>query len=252
MKVSEYFDSRKRESQKLVEELAQHEAGWPAVLAQYNAIDGECVTLAGKLAAARTAQSPTAYELEGQLKQVRWKRDGLKRDHQLRRDELHRAISIFTGPAIHKFRELCLQKIAGLAELYRFEQLTSARSSDGRRLQNTVKIQHNQAALNAARDKILAAMREAEAMQYFSLGDLEQCIVEFRKTFDAFDLDSLEIISVSEERLAEMKPENRNPAGSGNVAHVFSDGSTHVFENPAASAQIARLGDRLEKLEKQK
>jgi len=115
------FDSQSKQSEKLVQELADHEKSWPAVKAAYDERDKECVASAAQLAAARLAGSPTALSIEVELKQRRLERDRTKADFSRQRDQISVQLEAITSPEIRRFCDEALQRAKDLHKLRRVE-----------------------------------------------------------------------------------------------------------------------------------
>jgi hypothetical protein len=248
MKVSDFFNARYRESERLVQELEAHQALWPDIMARYAMIDGECIELAAKLAAARLAQSPSQISLEADLQRKRWARDAEKHRHSNKRDELHRQIESYTGKPIRKFAEECLQRAKDLSKKYTFEILEPAHDLDGRRRRGSVKISHNWDRLTAAKERIFSGMREISEMRHSTLSALETRIKNLRAEFENFDYATLQVEEVTEIQAKDMAPPKED-SSIPQKGTLMPDGKVWVHPQPD-SPRVSQLADRITQLEK--
>jgi len=247
MKISEYFDSKKRESAELVRQLQEHLKKWPEVKAEYDRIDAECISLAGKLNAERLAGSPKALATESELKATRWRRDGTKHDHSLQRNKLHTAIEALTGKPIFEFHHYCLDFVKNLSKLYRYERVEPSHDIMGRRVRFNVVISHNSEALSKARDRVFECMREIDGMKYRALADIEKKIKEFEVEFAAFNLSTMRIEEVSEHRAAEMEPTKESDDLDKGI--LLPGGAVRLLEKKGTDSKLDILAGRISKLE---
>lgn len=248
MKVSEYLDSKKRASQQLVDELAAHTATWPAVLAEYNRLDAECIPLARRVLELREARSPQLAAAEATLKLARWKRDGTKQRHSLRRDELHRQIEAFTRDPIQKAVLDWIDLVRGLSKFYRFEKIEPSHDFDGKRKRYGVKVSHNADALDAAKKRIFAALNEVRDMQHCSLSAVEKRIAELNMEFSNLDISTMVVEDVSEDQANDMKPQKQD-SGDMDKATLMPGGKLHIHPR-VTDGKVQDLSDRISKLEK--
>jgi hypothetical protein len=249
MKVQDYFDSKKRESARLVQELAEHMATWPAVIRQFDEIDEqECIPLARKWNDAKAAGSPKVVALEADLKQARWRRDGLKRNFGIRRDELVRQIESFTREPISKFHLEALDLARNIAKLYRYQRLEPAHDMDGKRRRATVRITHNTDALIRAKDLIFERIKEVQGMNLSPLADVKQRIAEIRQEFFHLDTSTMQIEEIEEHREPDYRP--TPDTGDSDKGMLLPGGGFHIHPPKADAARINNLSDRLSKLEK--
>ncbi len=205
MKITEFLSAKKAESAEAVKALRQHEATREAMLTEYNKLDEECIPLARELMALAAAGSPRQFEAQAKLKQARWNRDGVKNAWSRKRDALLREVQRFTDELIRLFHFRCLDLIAGLSKLYNFRRLETVKNPWTDKI--TVKIQHNAAALNAARDLIFRRLREVHDLQTSSLAELEKKIAACENEFRELDTSTLEVEEVNESAAGMMRPQ---------------------------------------------
>jgi hypothetical protein len=247
-KLQEIFDSQARECSRLVAELEEHNKTWPEVKSEFDRIDREeCIVKARSVNDARSAGSPTYYALEGELKRSRWKRDGIASAFRRRRDELQTEIEKFTGEPIRNFHNDCLDRVKNLSKLYHYERDEKIYNVYADAI--TVRIRHNGAALDDAKNQIFEALKEVQGMRHSALSALKEKIEFYREQFDDFDFSTMEAATVSEQAARDMAPgkPDSTPAQSG---MFMPDGSIHLFAPPADAARLNSLSDRLSKLEK--
>jgi hypothetical protein len=249
MNISEFFDSRKRDSAAAVEELQKHLETWPEVEAEFKRQDVDvCIPLAGKLASARLAASPTTITIEAELKRARWDRDRAKQNFSIRRAELMRMVESCTRPLIDGFHEECLARVKRLSSKYNFEILENSHDLEGRRRRQTVRVSHNAAALDAAKDRIFAGMREVRDMNLSSLAVLENRIGQLRAEFDNFDFTTLQIEEVDEDTAKSMRPQKPESDDLQSAYIIGPDKKDHILINKDAG-RINDLKNRITKLE---
>ncbi len=207
MKIQEFFDSKKRESARLVSELDAHVATWPEEKKRFDAIDVQCIALASRWNNARAAGSPTVFELEAELIKLRRQRDSIKYQHQIKRDSLHQKIEVFSRPVITDAAEELLDSMKKLSGLYSFERVEPARDIMGRRVRETVLVRHNGEALDKCRARIMELRKNLMEMMHCSLADIEDFIAAAKKEIAHFPLNTLEILEISETQAADMRPQ---------------------------------------------
>ena len=239
MKISELFQSQSRESERLVKELAEHESRWPEVERQYQEIDAACIVLAGKLAAARLAGSPTAFEIETDLKAARLGRDRLKHDFERERTRIHTALENLTLGEIRAFEDACLAALKSLPALSHVETL----SSDG--LSGRHRVTHNAARLEELKESILEAKRDVRTLVHSSLPKIRERIAEWRSKWESIDTRELVEAELTDVQVGILRPPREKETDPARGI-VTADGNVFVHGEPAS----ARLDRRLEKLAK--
>jgi hypothetical protein len=246
MKITEFFDSQKRESQRLVDELAAHEATSPAMMAELTELDQQCIELAARLSAEQLAQSPKAISTEADLIQLRRKRDAIKHRFTLVRDDLHRRLETITRPLIEKHADRWLELARSLPDRYHCRQ---QQIIDQRGNVRCYQVEHNNAALIAAKDKILAARKGIIGMLHCSISDIEKEVQAFERQYELIDFDTLEVTEVTSAAEAKkFAPEAEG--GDMDRGTQMPDGKIHVHPKPA-DPQIKNLANRISKLEAQ-
>jgi hypothetical protein len=206
MKIADFLNSKRRESQSLCDALAEHEATKPEVDAEYNRLDDICAPLARKVSDLSIAGSPRAFEAQAELRRAKMVRDGVRAAYGRKREDLLRQIQALTREPINKFHDRCLQLVKGLSSLYQFSRLETVRNPFNDRV--LVRIRHNGAALQAAQDLILRRMREVRGLQDCPLEAVEKRIGECEREFYLIDTSTLEVEEVSESVARTMKPSN--------------------------------------------
>jgi hypothetical protein len=245
MQIGEFFDSRKRESARLVAELEKHTATWPDAKSKFDEIDTECVAIAAELSAALLAHSPTRFEIESRLKTKRWERDGHTHRHSTKRDELFRAIESFTNEPINDFKRFCLDRVKNLSKLYSYQRLESTHNLEGRRTRPTVRVSHNARALDAAKTTIFALIAEIDSMRHASLGEVESRIQAAKTEIQNFDYNTMQIEELTEAQDADMRPHPEPDDIAKGM--VMPGGEIHMFNKDAG--RLSNLKSRIEKLE---
>ncbi|MBN1570617.1 MAG: hypothetical protein JXA73_22430 [Acidobacteria bacterium] len=218
MDIKQFFDSQLHENARLVSELAELQKTWPAVEAEYNRLDKECVELAAKLAPAQAAGSPTAFPITAALKKMRLTRDGVKSVYQHKRNQLLLAIESSTAEAIQEFHNACLDRVKDLGRFYRFEKLEISHSvfTDSK----TFKIRYNGPALRRAQERIFAAIREVHEMSHGLLSDLRRRIEQYENEFSSFKLNAMEIVEVSESQAFLMAPQKTDSPAMAKLSEL--------------------------------
>jgi hypothetical protein len=247
MKISEFFDERKRASAQLVAELEKHMAEWPDAKAKYNAADLECIEIARELSAARLAGSPTAYEIEARLKALRWARAGPTHRHTLRRDELQRAIESYTNEPITNFKLFALECVKDLAKKYRFQKLEGTHDIfSGKRKGWAVRVSHNSAALDAAKTRIFELMKEIDGLKYSPLGTVEGHIEKAKNEIRNFDFGTMQVEELTPMQASDLAPQ---PEKDNFDRGTLMPGGVHIHPQPLDPA-VKGLADRVARLEK--
>jgi hypothetical protein len=248
--IKEFFESKRAQCARLVEELEALNSTLSDIQTKYFEDDKICVLLAGKLTAARLAQSPTCLSLEAELKQARWNRDRGKRSFNARKDDLCREIESFTREPIKRFHQECLDLVKSLSKLYKFERLEPSHNPlTGKRLRWDVKVSHNSAALTMARDRVFEAIRDVQDMIHCSLEDVEKRITEYKLEFANFDLKTMQIEVISESLVDMMQPQ-RDVSGNLQPATLLGDGKVLLHPMPGEAGRLDALNDRISNLEK--
>ncbi len=204
--LKQFLESEEHESERLVRELEAHEAGWPALKTEFDKIDKQCVVLAQRHLAEVYAGSPKAIETEADLKKLRWKRDGIKSAFSRKRDELLTKIQAHTRHDIDEFVIESLDRAKSLGRLYQFQRIATAQNILTDR--KTVRITHNGAALESARDRIFEAMKQVRAMQNRPVAEVRARVAEFEAEFAGFRLSTMRVEEVSPRQAEEMRPES--------------------------------------------
>ncbi len=251
MKITEYLDSKKRESQKLVDELAAHQAKWPEVQAAFDRADGECIALARDFSAYSIAGSPKALVIAGTLKKKRWERDGIKNAHTIRRDELFRAIDGINAEPISAAREYLLGIVRNLLDKYDFQRLERTHDESGRRVRYTVKISHNGAALERCKDRIFAILGQLDSMQHSTLADIENFVKKVKGEISTFDFQTMIVEEVKPDRAAELETVMRDANSTENVvtASRMPDGSLYISPDTKIAPRLKSLESKIAKME---
>lgn len=246
-KIAALFDSQSRQSEKLVAQLAAHQATKPEVQRQYDELDQQCIELAGKMRAALDVQSPTWISIESDLKKCRWRRDAVKNAYRRELERLQRELEELTGPPIQAFHLQALDRAAGLSSMYTFErdELFYVAEHDVR----MVKVRHNQAALATAKDLIFQRIREVRALRYRTLPELQAKIAESQRQFDEFDFSTLEIVTVSEATADLMKP-HAEPDHLDKAHLLLPDGSILLAGGEISMTDTAALAANYSELKK--
>jgi len=246
--IQEIFNSQAKECENLVQDLAAHEAKWPDVKAAAERVDlEECIPTAQKFSSARFAGSPTSFALEGQLKQARWKRDGIVSTFRRERDRLHDAIERLTAEPIRVFHQEGLDAMKGLSSLYQFTRDEPV--YDYRRDVRMVTVRHNSQALGAARDLIMQRIHEVDDMRHSSLTALREKIAQCRTEIAEFDVTTLEVETVNETRAHDLAPKPPE-ASNKDVTYIFGPRpEDHISIKAKDTGKIGELKDRITKLE---
>jgi hypothetical protein len=237
--IRELFDSQVRESERLVAALKTHEATFPSIMKEYTQIDGECITLAAQLSAARLAGSPTALNLEIKLKCRRWDRDRGKHNFRIERTRLHAELDSLTGPVIRSFHDEALAAAKNLLKLYKFERLEKRFNPTSERHMYTITVKHNSAQLERAQAMIFTRISEVRNMQYSTLSALEEKITQCRRDFENIETDTLETAEVGEQTADSMRPRPAE-ADRFDMAYPLGDGSLVLSGGRISSAGRGR------------
>jgi hypothetical protein len=204
MKLSEYFSSVEIESAQAVQELEEHMSGWPAVQREYARLDEKCVEYARELAPLQLAGSPLALEAEVALHKARLEREGGKATFQRTRNLLQNRVEAFTRKEITDAHLAFLDRARDVGKYYRFVWQDSVTNifDDRKR----VKVRHNIAALDAAKNRIFAGIKEIQAMRHKPLTEVRAKIAELEMEFAGFRFSTMEVEEVSESVARDMKP----------------------------------------------
>jgi len=245
--VKKLFDSQSRESEGIVKDIEAHQAKWPEVKNEYDRIDAECITLAAQLTAERAAGSPRALSTEADLIALRRQRDGIRHLHQLRRDELLRAIEEITRPIISEQAERMLDLARRLPEKYQFSKSSEL---DARGNARGVRIQTNAEALAAARDTILDARQKLLDMRHCTLAAIEEFIRAFDRIYELLDFSVLQIEEMTPDQARDRAPKAHGTENNQTGIIVGPDPKDHiVLTNTTDSVRLDNLAKKVSKLE---
>lgn len=203
--VKEFFNNHERESAQNVEKLNQHLATWPTVKAEFDRLDNECIPIAREVAALHFAGSPRAIEVSVNLQSARMRRDNVKRRYQVTLDELRRKSSACTQRDIDNFHLNSLDFVKNLGtRYYRFRRDSTVANilTD----KKTVRISSNIDALEAARDRVFAGIKEIRGMEFKPLAEVRARILELETEFASFRFAEMHEEEVSPMAAIDMKP----------------------------------------------
>jgi hypothetical protein len=231
------------ESARLVNLLAEHESTYTSVMAEYTALDSQCIPLAARFNAELAAQSPQAACTALELKALRWKREAIKQVYSKRRDELLQQNASLTEPAIRDFIEFCLNLSKETLRLGTIETEKVISYIDGRK---SYKVRFNGNRLAEFREAIQAAVGVVRALRDRPLSEVLDRISEFKAEFAAFDTETMEPAELTEMQHRDLTARPEEPR----YDKAQMTGSGFVPINPKDVSKIGQLSDRISNLEK--
>lgn len=247
--LKQIFDSQSRESERLVKALAELEATWPTIKGERDRIDLECIALAHELGAQRLAASPRALETETLLKRKRWDRDRDPQEYRIRRADLHQQLDNLTREPIRKFIEFCLETAKAISALYKFEKVEKLFDPTSERRPYIIRVRHNGAALDRAKEAVFKAMGEVRVMDHCTLSAIQAKIEKHRADFEDIDVSTLETIDVSPDAADMMRP--RAEPDNFQTGYIIGPRKEDhiILSKKPEPGRISNLSDRLTKLE---
>ncbi len=216
----ELFEVEERESARLVAELQEHKSTWPEVERQYNAIDQECVELARELMPLHFAASPLRFECEARLRGARMRRDGIRATFQRKKNELQDRIASLSREEITDFHADSLDRARHLSQSYQFRRLRSETNLWDDK--TTVIVESNIDALEVARARILAGIKELREMELRPLADVRKKIQELAIEFAGFRFGEMKREEVSPRVADDMRPRSPSIAAGNEKLNALS------------------------------
>jgi len=245
MKTTEFLEKQISESAKIRAELDKHLTTKKQVDDEYKTVDFQCIKLAERLLPFREAWSPEALEVESTLRSRRFAKDAILSRFMNRKQELERQLETFTRQPIAEFIEESLGRMKNLGRAYKYQILEHSR--DPLTEKSTFRVKHNWAGINAAREKILAGIKEIRKLNHHPLAELLGTIERFRREFDGLDATAFDVEEVDAVKDSLMRP-TREPENF-QKATLAPSGKVILHEQPSDPA-VKDLANRITKLEK--